>query len=254
MAAPTWAEFTSNVTGNMGTATRYMSRGIKQSDADIIFNGGLDFQGPMGLYAGAWAYTGSIEDFDTSEGNVYAGFAFSVSNISFGLGVIHYERGRDSEIGAVTQTTIYTYTDLNGNEATSTTAPTSAETNDLPSVVESERENDPCAEKINCLTGLSNTEYNVNISWDAYRLSSYQDEETKNEYHQLGANYALWGDSGLALTAGLTQLDESKEEAWDFSVSFVKAMPSNVDFEVSLLHHNDKGNTLTFGLSQQFDF
>ncbi len=197
MAAPTWADSSGGFTGNMGTATRYIFRGVKQSDADIVFNGGLDYSGPMGLYAGAWGYTGSIEDFDTSEVNAYAGAAYSLSSVSVGFGLIRYERGDDSEV-------------------------------------------------------TSNTEYNLNVSWNAFRLSTYQDEETKNQYHELGANYALWGDSGLAFSAGMAKDDISKDETWNYSISFVKAMPSNVDFEASLFRHDDKGNALVFGLSQQF--
>jgi len=197
MAAPSWAEYTGSFTGNMGTATKYMQRGLKQSDADIVFHGGVDYSGPMGIYAGAWGYTGSIEDLDTSEVNTYAGAAYSFSTVSLGFGVIHYERGADS-------------------------------------------------------ANTSNTEYNLNLSWDAYRLSSFQDDESKDQYHEIGANYALWGDSGLAITAGLVQPDASNDETWNYSIGFVKAMPSNVDFEVVLSRHDDKGNTLIIGLSQQF--
>jgi len=205
MAAPSWAEYTGSFTGNMGTATKYMHRGLKQSEADIVFHGGVDYSGPMGIYAGAWGYTGSIEDLDTSEVNAYAGGAYSFSTVSLGFGVIRYERGADSK-------------------------PTST----------------------NSTTSTSNTEYNLNLSWDAYRLSSFQDDESKDQYHELGANYALWGDSGLAITAGLVQPDSSNDETWNYSIGFVKAMPSNVDFEVVLSRHDDKGNTLIIGLSQQF--
>ncbi len=193
VATPTWADFT----GNMGTATKYMHRGLKQSDADIVFHGGLDYSGPMGLYAGAWAYTGSIEDLDTSEVNAYAGAAYSFSTVSVGFGVIHYERGSDSPV-------------------------------------------------------TSNAEYNLNVSWDAYRLSSYQEDESKDQYHEVAANYAFWGDSGLAMTAGLLQEDVSGDETWNYSFGFVKPMPSNVDFEVIFSRHEVKGNSLSIGVSRQF--
>ncbi|MFT5594675.1 MAG: hypothetical protein ACI8SR_003067 [Oceanicoccus sp.] len=91
VASPVYAELTTN----MGAATKYMFRGVKQSDADIVINGGVDYNGPFGFYAGAWGYTGSLEDFDTSEVNGYGGFAYNLGNVALGAGVIGYERGGD---------------------------------------------------------------------------------------------------------------------------------------------------------------
>ena len=192
LAVPSYAEFTSN----MGAATKYMFRGVKQSDADITINAGADYVGPYGFYAGAWAYTGSIEDFDTSEANAYGGFAYSLGNMALGLGIIGYERGGDK---------------------------------------------------------LDNTEYNVNLAWNAYRLSAYQDEDETYVYKELAANYDIWDEAGIALKAGLLTPEESRE-LWDYSISVVMAMPSNVDFEVQLTNQQQKGYSLVFGLSQQFDW
>ncbi len=202
MSVPTWAGSLGNVTTNMGTATKHMFRGTKQSDADIVINAGIDYQGPLGLYAGAWGYTGGIEDFDTSEVNVYAGAAYSFGSVSFGLGAIQYERGSDHRA--------------------------SIETN--------------------------NTEYNVNIAWRDYRLSTYQDSDTQDQYHELAANYALWGDTGIVLSAGVVQLDASGNEAWNYGFRLVKAMPSNVDVELNITRHDDKGNSLVLGMTRQFDW
>ena len=199
MAAPSWAELTTN----MGSSTKYMFRGVKQSDADIIINGGVDYQGPMGFYAGAWGYTGAIEDLDTSEVNAYTGAAYSLGGVSFGLGVIRYERGSDSQDGKY---------------------------------------------------GTSNTEYNLNLSWDAYRLSTYEDDESKTKYYEVAANYSFWGDSGMTFSAGMTQLDGRSDETWNYGIGFVKAMPSSVDFEVLVTREDDKGNSLILGLSRQFDW
>ena len=91
IAAPSFAELTTN----LGTANKFMFRGIKQSDQDLIVQGGVDYQGPLGFYTGAWAYTGSIEDFDTSEVNAYAGLAYDLGPVAFGIGAITYERGGD---------------------------------------------------------------------------------------------------------------------------------------------------------------
>ena len=163
LAVPSYAEFTTN----MGVANKYMFRGLKQSDQDIVVHGGLDYTSPWGVYAGAWGYTGSIEDFDTSEVNAYGGFAFSLWDVSIGIGIIHYERGADAIIGPVT-----TETDGEGNVTTK----------------------DPCAVKLNCIYGVSTTEYNVNLAWNAYRISTYQDED-KNQYHEVAANYDIWGSN-----------------------------------------------------------
>lgn len=92
MAAPSFAELTTN----LGTANKYMFRGLKQSGADIVINGGIDYQGPYGFYTGAWGYLGSIESFDTSELNAYAGFAYAFGPVAIGLGAITYERGGDA--------------------------------------------------------------------------------------------------------------------------------------------------------------
>lgn len=91
MAAPSFAEFTTN----LGASNKYMFRGVKQSGDDFVVNGGVDYNGPFGFYAGAWAYTGSIENFKSSEVNAYAGFAYTLGTAAFGLGAISYERGGD---------------------------------------------------------------------------------------------------------------------------------------------------------------
>lgn len=193
MAAPSFADFSTNI----GAATKYSFRGIKQSDKDFVFSAGADYQGPLGIYAGAWGYTGSLEDFDTSEVNAYTGLAFSVSDVSIGFGVIRYERAQQ--------------------------------------------------------TGL--TEYNINLAWDAYRLSTYQDEEASYQYHELGANYDIWDTSGLAFT--FAQLDYESDlttDRWNAKVSWVLAKPGNVDFDFSFHRHQSKGNSLVLGMSKKIDW
>ena len=193
LSMPAMAEFSSN----MGFATKYMHRGIKQSDQDFVLSAGADYQGPWGFYAGAWGYTGAIEDLDTSEVNGYAGFAASLGTVSFGLGAIAYERGADDQI--------------------------------------------------------DNTEYNVNVAWNMFRLSSYQDEDNTYQYHEVAASYAFWGDGGLSFTAGVHQ-PEDIDEVYNFGIRYVQAMPGNVDFDVSVNRHDDKGNSFSIGMSQKFDF
>lgn len=186
------------LTSNIGTATKYMFRGVKQSDQDIVVHGGVDYTSPWGVYAGAWAYTGSIEDFDTSEANAYAGVSFNLWNVAVGLGAITYERSEDK---------------------------------------------------------LDNTEFNLNLAWDAYRLSTYQDEDESYQYHEIAANYGFWGNSGLVFTVGLLDPEEeSADDVYNYGISYVHALPGRVDFEVNVTRHDDKGNSLVLGLSRQFDW
>jgi len=193
MAIPAYADFSTN----MGASTKHTFRGLKQSDKDFIFSGGLDYQGPLGVYAGAWGYTGSIEDLDTSEANAYGGFAFSFWDVSLGLGTIRYERAQQ--------------------------------------------------------TGFS--EYNVNLAWDAYRLSTYQDEDETYQYHEVAANYDYWGGNGIAFTLGFLENEDSAiTDRWNYGMTWVLAMPGNVDFDFSFTRHQDKGNSLTLGMSKQFDW
>lgn len=196
LAMPVVADFSSNI----GAGTKQTFRGVKQSDKDFVFNGGLDYQGPLGFFAGAWAYTGSIEDFDTSEVNAYGGFAFSVKDVSIGLGMIRYERAQQ--------------------------------------------------------TGFS--EYNVNLAWDAYRISSYQDESDTYQYNELAANYNFWENKGMAFTVGLLDKhatdDQGADEIWNYSISWVLAMPGNVDFDFGFARQQKKGNTLTLSMSKQINW
>ena len=193
MALPATADFSTNI----GAATKHTFRGVKLSDKDFVLNAGVDYQGPFGVYAGAWGYTGGIEDLDTSEVHAYGGFAFSLWDVSIGLGTIRYERAQQ--------------------------------------------------------TGFS--EYNVNLAWDAYRLSTYQDEDATYIYNEVAANYDIWGGNGLAFTFGHTDNeDDAIKDKWNFGMSWVLAMPGNVDFDFSVTRHQSKGNALTLGMSKQLDW
>jgi uncharacterized protein (TIGR02001 family) len=192
MALPTFADFTTNI----GMATEYTFRGVKQSDKDAVLNAGVDYQGPMGLYAGAWGYTGGIEDLDASQANAYGGFAYSLGPVSIGLGVIHY-------------------------------VPAQA-------------------------AGL--TEYNLSLAWGAYRLSTFQDEDDTYQYHELGANYDVWGSNGLALTLGLLDNKDTGDETLNYGLGWVVAMEGKVDFELRVMRNDDSGNAFTIGMSKQIDW
>lgn len=196
MALPAVADFSTNI----GAGTKHAFRGVKQSTGDFVVNAGVDYQGPLGIYAGAWGYTGGIEDFDSSEVNAYGGFAFNVKDLSIGLGVIRYERAQQ--------------------------------------------------------TGFS--EYNVNLAWDAYRLSTYQDEDATYQYNEVAANYDFWGGNGLVFTFGMLDQDATgsiaADEIWNYSITWVVAMKGNVDFELSAARHEKKGNSLSLSMSKKIDW
>ena len=92
MALPTFADFSTN----FGAATEYTFRGTKLSDKDAVVSAGVDYQGPFGAYAGAWGYTGGIDNIDTSQVNAYGGFAFNLESVSIGLGAIQYIPAQES--------------------------------------------------------------------------------------------------------------------------------------------------------------
>ncbi len=86
-SATVWAEFSLNY----GLANRHTQRGVKQSGQDVVLQGGLDITGPLGLYAGAWAYTGNFENNNYFEINNYAGVGFNLGPVAMGAGFIRYE-------------------------------------------------------------------------------------------------------------------------------------------------------------------
>jgi uncharacterized protein (TIGR02001 family) len=192
MALPTFADFSTN----FGTATEYTFRGTKLSDKDVVVSAGADYQGPFGVYAGAWAYTGAIEDLDTSQVNAYGGFAFSLGTVSIGLGAIQYVAAQES--------------------------------------------------------GL--TEYNINVAWNDYRLSTYKDEDNTYQYYEIVANYDIWGGNGLVLNIGQQDYQDTNEETLNYGISWVVAMEQQVDFELSIMRNEDTGNVFAVGISRLFDW
>jgi uncharacterized protein (TIGR02001 family) len=192
MAPPAFADFSTN----FGAATEYTFRGTKLSDKDVVVSAGADYQGPFGVYAGAWGYTGGIEDLDTSQVNAYGGFAFSLGTVSIGLGAIQYVPAQQSAL----------------------------------------------------------TEYNVNVAWSDYRLSTYQDEDNTYQYYEIAANYDIWGGNGLVLNIGQQVYQDTSEETLNYGIAWVVAMEQQVDFEFSIMRNEDTGNVVAVGISRLFDW
>jgi len=80
---------------NVALTTDYVWRGVSQTDEGAAIQGGIDFNAPIGLYAGIW---GSNIDFKDTSGNdahleldYYGGYAHDFGN-GFGadIGLIYY--------------------------------------------------------------------------------------------------------------------------------------------------------------------
>ncbi len=86
------------VSGNVSIATDYVYRGISQTSENAAIQGGFDIEADSGLYAGIWA---SNVNFDGSiEIDVYAGYGGSFTeNVSYDIGVLHYEYPDDAQGG-----------------------------------------------------------------------------------------------------------------------------------------------------------
>lgn len=77
-------------TGNVGAVSEYMFRGVSQGANAAAIQGGLDYAGDSGVYAGIW---GSNIDWGVggSEVDVYGGFSGAITeNLKFDLGAVFY--------------------------------------------------------------------------------------------------------------------------------------------------------------------
>jgi len=80
------AEFT----GNVSVGTDYIYRGISQTDETATIQGGFDWAGESGLYAGVWASNLAFDGY--IEMDVYAGYAGSIGEaVEYDVGLLHYD-------------------------------------------------------------------------------------------------------------------------------------------------------------------
>lgn len=77
---------TAEVTGNFGVTSNYIFRGDSQTGNGPAVQGGLDWTGASGLYAGAWGSNAGAE----TEMDLYAGYGIAAGNVTIDLGVISY--------------------------------------------------------------------------------------------------------------------------------------------------------------------
>lgn len=85
--------------GNIGVHSKYLLRGIGLENDNTAVQGGIDYTNESGFYAGWWGSnlgysynTGAAPDPDGNgfENDFYAGFAGSMGDMSYKLGVIQY--------------------------------------------------------------------------------------------------------------------------------------------------------------------
>ena len=80
--------FSATVTGT----NDYVFRGVTQTDEEFAIQGSMDYSHASGVYVGAWASNIDFGDGngESSELDVYGGFANSVSGIDYDVGFIYY--------------------------------------------------------------------------------------------------------------------------------------------------------------------
>ncbi len=91
MAMPLAAK--AELSGNIGVFSKYILRGITDSPEDdaAAVQGGLDWSSPSGFYLGYWGSTLSYGSPSNGfENDFYGGYAGSVGNFSYDVGLIQY--------------------------------------------------------------------------------------------------------------------------------------------------------------------
>jgi len=87
---------------NVGVVSEYRYRGLAQTKGDPALQGGVDYTGANGFYAGAWASTikwikdsGTTTAGESTKGPVeldlYAGYKFEAAGLGFDVGYLRYE-------------------------------------------------------------------------------------------------------------------------------------------------------------------
>jgi uncharacterized protein (TIGR02001 family) len=104
LAAP--AAGLADTTGNVGVFSQYVLRGITNTpeDDDAALQGGIDWAGERGFYLGYWgstlSYRAAGAGDDGFESDFYGGYAGSVGEFDYSLGLIqyHYLNVEDSDL------------------------------------------------------------------------------------------------------------------------------------------------------------
>ncbi len=80
------------VSGNVAIQSDYVWRGYSQNSADPSIQGGFDFEDESGFYIGLWGASVDFGGPETTEGDIYLGFANEIqeSGFEYDVGIIEY--------------------------------------------------------------------------------------------------------------------------------------------------------------------
>ena len=79
------------ISGNVAIQSDYVWRGISQNSEDPSIQGGFDYEHDSGFYAGVWGASVDFGGSETTEGDLYFGFAGETeSGIGYDVGFIEY--------------------------------------------------------------------------------------------------------------------------------------------------------------------
>ncbi len=79
------------VTANVAIQSDYVWRGVSQNSEDPSIQGGFDYAHDSGFYAGVWGASVDFGGAETTEGDLYFGFAGETeSGIGYDVGFIEY--------------------------------------------------------------------------------------------------------------------------------------------------------------------
>lgn len=91
-AALTSGAASAEISANAGIYSNYIWRGVTQTQDQAAGQGGIDWSGGPGLYAGTWLSNVDFGGGDTGyEMDVYAGWAGEAGSFGYDLGVITYQ-------------------------------------------------------------------------------------------------------------------------------------------------------------------
>jgi len=83
--------YAGDIEANVALATDYVFRGVSQTDEEPAISGGFDYSFDNGFYLGTWASNVDFGGSESTEIDLYGGYAFDVSEgVNLDLGYIYY--------------------------------------------------------------------------------------------------------------------------------------------------------------------
>lgn len=101
------------ITGNVTLATDYVFRGISQTDEKGAIQGGFDWSGDSGLYAGIWASNVNFGGDASTEMDYYIGYAGETDGgFGYDVGVIYFDYEGQSDLDYIEYVLGLSYADF----------------------------------------------------------------------------------------------------------------------------------------------